>query len=297
VQNGAVLADCQLKALERYGYDAVFALTDTNIETEALGAGIAFRIDDYPYVRSHAFSKATNLDAVGLPDPSNAGRMPEILKALTILRRELKDETLVVGCILGPMTLATQLFGIEDALYLAVDDPESFERLLDYSTRVALKFGIAQIESGAHLPMVFDPSASTAVVPPAFFREFLLPRIKKLFGALKVAGALAGWLHIAGPITSMLPFLLESGADIINFDYCVDPHEVVSALPEVCCNGNIKPLDFEEANPEKVLNDSRELIDLFAGRGGFILSSGCEIPPCSKPENVQALVSAVHAGR
>ncbi|MGA2224726.1 MAG: uroporphyrinogen decarboxylase family protein [Syntrophobacteraceae bacterium] len=31
---------------------------------------------------------------------------------------------------------------------------------------------------------------------------------------------------------------------------------------------------------------------MFSTRGGFILSSGCEIPPGSKPENVAALVCA-----
>lgn len=297
VQNGGVVADCQLKALERYGYDAVFAVMDTNIETEALGSGIVYRPNDYPYVRSHAFSKQTNLDAVAVPNPSTAGRMPEILQALRILRGQLEDRVLVVGCILGPMTLATQLFGIEDTLYLAVDDPEGFERLLDFSVRVAVEFGIAQIESGAHLPIVFDPGASQAVVPAMFFREFLLPRIRKVFAALKTAGALAGWLHIAGPITPILPLLLESGANIINFDYCVEASKVVSTLPTVCCNGNIKPLDFEEAEPGKISHDSRGLIEVFAGRGGFILSSGCEIPPGSKPANVEALVSSVHIGR
>ncbi len=35
VRNGELLARCQIKALERYGYDAVFALMDVNVETEA----------------------------------------------------------------------------------------------------------------------------------------------------------------------------------------------------------------------------------------------------------------------
>ena len=36
-----------------------------------------------------------------------------MLKALAILRQELEDEVVVVGCILGPFTLATQLLGLE----------------------------------------------------------------------------------------------------------------------------------------------------------------------------------------
>lgn len=293
VTSGSELADCQLRALERYGYDAVFAVMDVNVETEALGSGLVYRSNDYPYVRDHAFSKTTDLDAVSMPDPCSAGRMPEILEALRIMRRETADEVFIVGCVLGPMTLATQLVGMEKALYMAIDDPDGFERLLDFSTRVAIEFGTAQIEAGAHAPMVFDPSASMAVIPVSFFREFELPRLKKIFKTFEVAGASAGWVHIAGPLGPALPFLGQTGANIFNFDYCVDPNDVLAVGPRLCFNGNIKSLDFETAQPEDIFNESLRLRELFSPRGGFILSSGCEIPPGSKPENIAALCEAV----
>jgi uroporphyrinogen decarboxylase len=292
VRSGRVAADCQIQALARYGYDAVFAFLDANVETEALGSRLTYRPNEYPYVQSYGVSKETNLENVSIPDPLRTGRMPEMLDALTILRAEVGDKALVVGCALGPMTLAFQLIGTETALYLAVDDPEGFDRFLDFSTRVLIRYATAQVESGAHALLVFDPGASPAVIPAGFFREFELPRLKTVFAALDSAGALAGWLHIAGPTGSILPFCSTSGADIINFDYCVDPGVVMSRAPSICCDGNIKSIDFVEAQPEKILSDSQRLMDLFAGRGGFILSSGCEIPPESRPENVDALVSA-----
>ena len=51
------------------------------------------------------------------------------------------------------MTLASQLLGAEETLYLAIDDPDGFDRLIAFSTAVVIRFGIAQIEAGAHLPM------------------------------------------------------------------------------------------------------------------------------------------------
>ncbi len=292
VTSGRLLADCQIKAHARYGYDAVFAVMDVNVETEALGSKLSYRSHDYPYVRDHVFSKTTNLGAVSMPDPYSAGRMPEILDALRIMRRETAGEVLVVGCVLGPMTLATQLLGLEEALYMAVDDHEGFERLLDFSTRVAIGFGAAQVEAGAHVPLVFDPAASMAVIPTHFFREFEVPRLNKIFKALGAAGALAGWVHIAGPLGAALPLLGQTGADIFNFDYCVDPNDVLSAGGRLCFNGNIKSLDFETAQPQDIFNESVRLRELFSERGGFILSSGCEIPPGAKPENVEALCEA-----
>jgi len=292
VRNGELLARCQIKALEHYGYDAVFALMDVNVETEAVGSVLIYRADQYPIVKSYVLSKVADLDNLSVPNPYEAGRMPELLKAARILRHEVGDEVLVVGCVLGPMTVATQLLGIETALYLAIDEPESFAHLLDFSTEVVVRFGVAQIEAGAHLPIVFDPSASPAVVPYQFFREFELPRLQRVFAAFKQAGAVANWLHIAGPTDPILPFYPQAGVDIANFDFCVDPLEAQRVLPQTCLDGNIKPLSFVEATPEVIADESSRLLDLFADRGGFILSSGCEIPPESKPENVAAMVLA-----
>lgn len=297
VQDGELLARCQIKALESYGYDAVFALMDVNVETEAVGSVLEYQANQYPFVQSYALSKATDLTNLSVPNPYKAGRMPELLEAAKVLRREVGDEVLVVGCVLGPMTLATQLLSIETALNLAIDEPDTFARLLDFSTEIIIKFGAAQIEAGAHLPIVFDPSASPAVIPPQFFREFELPRLNRLFTSFREIGAVADWLHIAGPTEAILPLYTQAGVNIANFDYCVDPLDAQRALPQTCLDGNIKPLSFVEATPEEITAESSRLLDLFADRGGFILSSGCEIPPESKPENVKAMVLSARGGR
>ena len=292
VRDGALLAHCQIQALEHYDYDVVFALMDVSVETEAVGSVLTYRTDQYPIIRSYALADGADLDTLSVPDPHQAGRMPELLKAARILRREVGDDVLVVGCVLGPMTLATQLLGVETALYLAIDEPEQFARLLDFAAQVVIRFGVAQMEAGAHLPIVFDPSSSPAVIPGQFYREFELPRLQKVFAAFKQAGAVANWLHIAGPTEPILPFYPQAGVDIANFDYCVNPLDALQVLPQTCLNGNIKPLSFVEAAPEEIAAESSRLLNLFADRGGFILSSGCEIPPESKPENIAAMVLA-----
>lgn len=292
VRDGELLARCQLQALARYGYDAVFALMDTSVETEALGSRLACRADSYPYVEQYALADAGELDRLAVPDPALSGRMPELLKAARMLRREVGDEVLVVGCVLGPMTLATQLMGAEKALFCAADEPEQFGRVLDFAAEVAVSFGLAQLAAGVHLPLVFDPAASPAVIPPQFFREFELPRLKRLFSAFKSAGALAGWLHIAGPAETIYPYYPDAGVEIANLDYCVDPLHARQILPTTCLDGNLKPLSFVEATANNIAAESAGLLETFGSRGGFILSSGCEIPPESKPENVAAMVAA-----
>ncbi len=297
IRDGELLARCQLKALSHYGYDAVFALMDASVETEAVGSILTYRTDMYPYVEQYALKDAGEVAKFTVPDPRQRGRMPEVLKAAQLLRRELQDEVMIVGCVMGPMTLAMQLMGPEKTLFLAVDEPDLFAGVLDFALEVSVSFGLAQIEAGAHLPMVFDPSASPSVIPPQFFREFVLPRTKRLFSALKAGGSFANWLHIAGPAEAIYPFYPEAGVEIANFDYCVDPIRARQILPRTCLDGNIKPLSFVEATPDDIAGESARLLDLFSLHGGLLLSSGCEIPPEAKSENVAAMVRAPYAGR
>lgn len=292
LRDGEALAGCQIKAQAYYGHDAVFALMDANVETEAVGSSLKYTFNGYPSVSSYALSDLSELEDLPPPDPYGAGRMPELLKAARILRRKVGDSVVVVGCVLGPMTLATQLLGMEAALYTAIDTPDRFALLLDYATDIAVNFGIAQVEAGVHIPLVFDPAASPAVVPHQFFREMLVPRLQKVFAAFKQTEATGVWLHIAGPCGPILHFYPMLGIDVANIDYEVRPSQAREILPGTCLSGNIRPLAFVEDSAEAIADNAHGLIRLFADSGGFILSSGCEIPLESRPENVAAMVAA-----
>jgi len=50
-----------------------------------------------------------------------------------------------------------------------------------------------------------------------------------------------------------------------------------------------------DGSPADIEAEALDLLRFFRGRGGFILSPGCEIPPESMPENVAALVNAARA--
>ena len=296
VQSGTLAAECQIEALRRYGHDNVFAAIDVCLEAEAIGAELRFRSDIYPAVVTSPLTADSDFAHLPVPDPTKAARMPELLAMARKLRGTVGHDTLVTGVLQGPMTLAVQFLGMENALYLAADNPDRFELLLDYCTKLAIRFGLAQLEAGVHLPMVFEPAGCPEVVPAAFFRECLAPRLSLIFSEFKKAGTLANWLHIAGRTQSILPLYSGIGADIGNFDYCVDPVPLCRELPEqLCLDGNILPLAFIQDQPEQIEAEARRLINCFSHRGGFILSSGCEIPPESKPENIEALVRATRS--
>lgn len=294
LRDGRHVAAGQLLERERYGGDAVFTFLDFGVETEALGSRLRYFEHQYPEVVDYVLAPSGNRATATLapPDPETDGRMPVVLLATRLLRQRIGDTALVAGTVAGPMTLATQLYGTEAALFLAADDPARYEASLDFALEVGLRYGAAQVAAGAHGIVVFDPAASPAVVPANFFRELLRPRLKKLMDGLRAAGARVTWLNIAGPTASILPYYSEIGADIATFDYYLDAEEARRCLPRTCLAGNLKSLDFLTMPPVTLTDQARTLIDAFADRGGFILSSGCEIPPETDTAHLAALAAA-----
>jgi uroporphyrinogen decarboxylase len=300
VSSGALAAECQLAALAHYRHDAVFAVLDLTLEAEALGADLLRRPGFYPAVQRPPLGSDADFRRLRVPDPRADGRLPAVLEMVGRLRARCGDDALVVGLVQGPMTLAVQFLGIEGALSLAADDPERFADLLDYGAAVATSFGLAQLVAGAHVVLVFEPAASPEVVPPGLFRELIGPRLASVFAAFRRAGALANWLHVAGRTGAILPRYAALGADIGCFDYCVEPEPLVGALAgdaRLALAGNLRPLSFVTEDAAEIEAASSALLARFDGRGGFVLSSGCEIPPEAKEANVAAMVRTALAWR
>ena len=67
LKSGELLAECQVEALNYYKFDAVFALMDTSVETEAVGSVLAYPQYHYPHVAQYA------ADTVGIENFKNTG--------------------------------------------------------------------------------------------------------------------------------------------------------------------------------------------------------------------------------
>ena len=291
LRDGDCLARCQLAAQKRYGYDAVYAFMDTFVETEAMGSTLRYSPDLYPHVVQYALRSGDVPPSLKMLDPARDGRMPEVLKAATALRRAAGDRLLVVGAVTGPMSLATTFMALEEALYFFVDAPEAFLQVLDHATEVAIAFGLAQIRAGVQAIVVLDPSSSPAVIPPAVFHAHVLPRLTKIMAAFRNAGALA-WLDIAGPIAPLLAALPDIGLDIVTLDYEVSLAEGQRQLPHTCLAGNIRSLDFVLATPGQIFDAVCAVRAEVGTRGGLLLSSGSEVPLEANPDNLHAMLTA-----
>ena len=80
----------------------------------------------------------------------------------------------------------------------------------------------------------------------------------------------------------------------MDIDWQVDPVRALElAGPHMALRGNIDPVSvLLDGTPELVEQRVEELLTRVAGRGRLLLSSGCDVPPNTPPDNIRALVRA-----
>ena len=293
VKNGRVIAESQLKARESIGYDILFAFADLSVEAEALGCLLHYEEDAYPSIRQHIIRDLGDLKDLRLPDPLRDGRMPVVIEACARLRESVKNECIIAACVMGPVSIASQIMGIEKFLYQLVDNPDEMTRVLDFTEKVAARYGAALIQAGAHCPVVFDPVASPVVIPPSLFLKHEAPRLKRLYDFFRKEGSPVSWISIAGTTQKIMPYFKETGINLATVDYVISISDAFELAPGIAVNGNIKPYAFVSSCCDEIKKEVKKCLREAEGRENYIVGSGCEVPLETKIENIRAVVEAV----
>ena len=294
-----VMADCLIRAADYMGYDAVLAGSDVAIEGEACG-GICEQPEDAPaHIIKPVIQELEDLDRLRVPDPLTAGRMPVVVRATELVKRALGDKLCVAATVMGPMNVAGQLRGVEDLMFDIMDEPEFFERLLDFSLEVSLTYAKKLIDAGADQIQAGEALCSPNFINPKAYREFILPRQKIWAKELNSYGSCRSTLiHVCGDIRPILADLGTTGATCLDVDYAVSMKEA-RELGGVAVRGNIDPSSvIMQGTPEQVELAAKAVLDETRGMTGIILGTGCDVPPVAPNENVRMLtVAAERYGR
>lgn len=294
VRSGQVMADCQLEALRKIKYDAVFAIADLCVEAEALGCSLFYPEDNYPYVKKIILHNPGAIKKIGIPNPHSDGRLPEILKAVRILKQEVGGSVPVFAHVIGPITLAARIMDVEKMLYLIVDNPDKFRDLLNFCQQVSTTFAMALVEEGADGIIMFDSVASPSVLPPKIFKEFELNPVRTVFAKIKeMDSEVITWYSVAGPVHTNKALLEDVAADITTVDYMVPIDLAMKHSMVTVINGNIKPMLFQDGSEKEIFQNAITLLSATRPIERFILGSGCEIPLYSDIKKISVLVKAV----
>lgn len=140
---------------------------------------------------------------------------------------------------------------------------------------------------------IFMPSLkfSASIVNPKVFEKLQWPWYREMAEAFTAAGYrvllhLDGdWGPLLGHFTDLTPRKYVMELDVTDMKKAKD---VVGKT--MCIKGMVSPLTLATGTPADVERECKKFIDDCAPGGGFILSSGCEAPPNSRPGNLKMMI-------
>ena len=298
------MAQVQLAAWEQVGQDIIFPDADNYYLAEGFGCVARIEPDNFPSLERPALEQPEQVFELDVPDPERDGRMPVYLEATHRIAEQAGAHAAIRAPGTGPFAVAAYLVGVQEFLAMVglieheVDQTHTaaIDRMLDLAAEAVTRFGLAQLRAGANILQCGDSLASGSMISPRTFRRFVLPRHQRIFAAWKAAGALTA-LHICGNNTHMLDLFAETGADIVAIDSAVDLAVAKARIGDrVTLIGNLDPVRVVmQGNPERVQAAAQACLAAASRDGGYILGTGCEVPPGSPLENVQTIIRVAHA--
>ena len=183
--------------------------------------------------------------------------------------------------------------GVSDIMIYCYDEPEMVETVMNKVTEFSIAYCRAYKEAGANGVMIAEPL--TGLLSPALAEEFSHPYVKRLIDAVQ-ADDFAVIYHNCGDNTPrMTDSFLSMGAAAYHFGNSIDMKAMLEKFPkDIPVMGNVDPAGaLRLGTPELVREKSLALLDACAGYENFVVSSGCDIPPMSPWENLDAFFAAV----
>ncbi|MBM3305613.1 MAG: methyltransferase [Candidatus Aminicenantes bacterium] len=286
---------------ERFRTPVLLTAMDLSAEAEAYGCEIKMSEREIPTVVWRRVADRAGIAVLPEPAPGDARtRVP--LETAQRLVEATGGAVPVLGCMLGPFSLAGRLFGVSEALEASVLEPEVVEALLERVTAFLGRYARAFRDTGAWGVILAEPAAG--LLSPAGVGRFSAPYVRRIVEAAETPG-FAVILHNCGARLVHLDRVLESGAGIYHFGA---PMDIVAALERVSASGggggrailggNLDPTAvFHSGTPETVADATRALLEATRGYRNFIISSGCDIPPGTPLPNLEAFYEAVRSAQ
>ncbi len=245
----------------------------------------------YDRVLENGFASLIRLGEVDFKDVAENEKERE---RQNVWLRRWDDEDVVN--LAGPMTtlptdiliFARGMEGFTDLLAC----PEKIKEVNDLMTPgfIAWSENIAE-ESGIKIQRISPQNFSADFISPKMFEELCWPWLKTMVLTF-IEDGYTVLLHLDGRWEPMFDCFQEFPPrrillEIENSDAAVAKKKLGHIL---CIKGNVSPSLLAFGSPEEVEDCCKRLIDACAPGGGFILSSGCEVPINARPENIRAMV-------
>ncbi|MFN7086472.1 MAG: uroporphyrinogen decarboxylase [Burkholderiales bacterium] len=296
-KNPDFATEVTLQPLARFPLDAAILFSDILTIPDAMGLGLYFAEGEGPRFE-RPLREEWEIRNLFVPEPDKHLRY--VLDAVSQIRRALGGEVPLIGFSGSPFTLACYMVegGSSDDFRLVktmlYQRPELLHHILDVNCRAVTAYLNAQIEAGAQAVMIFDTWGG--VLAEAAYREFSLAYLRRIVAGLKRehGGAVIPSIVFTKGGALWLEDIVTTGCDAVGLDWTIDIGAARRRVgAQVALQGNLDPAVLF-TDPETIRRHTRLVLDAYGHGNGHVFNLGHGVSQFTPPENVSALVDAVH---
>ena len=272
---------------------AAVSLMDLSVEAECFGATIRVSDEEVPTVIGRLIHDEDEADALKVPAVGTARSglyVDSIRKAV-----ELITDRPVLAGIIGPFSLAARLLDVTEIMMDCYDEPDMVHTVLEKCTAFLVEYAKAYKAAGANGIMMAEPVAG--LLSPALEEEFSSPYVGQIVEAVQDENFIVVYHNCGDNVLRMTESILSTGADAYHFGNSIDMAEMMAKMPaDTIVMGNVDPAGvLRQGTPETVRKETLEVMSKCCSYPNFVISSGCDIPPASPWENIDAFFTTVEA--
>lgn len=272
---------------------ASVSMMDLSVEAEAFGSPIHVSDDEVPTVVGAIATDEDEAAELQVPEVG-AGRTGLYVEAIGKAVELITDRPVLAG-IIGPYSLAGRLIDVTEALMMCYEDPDTVHTVLRKATDFLKEYAMAYKKVGAHGIVMAEPLAG--LLSPKLMEEFSEPYVKEIVDYVQDDNFIV-ILHDCGPNTVIgIESILRTGAVGLHFGDAVEMRDIMPHIPEdIVAMGNVSPAaQFRGGTVESIKAETKRIMSECCKYPNFLISSGCDIPPMSPWENIDAYFEAIDA--
>jgi len=192
----------------------------------------------------------------------------------------------VFGGTIGPYSLAGRLFDVSEIMMFCYDDPDAANLLLEKSSDFIISYMKEYKKIGANGVIMAEPL--TGMLSPAMAEEFSAPHIKRIVDAVQDDEFMVIYHNCGNNTVKMADSIASTGAMGYHFGNAINMEDILPLMPaDALILGNVSPAEqFKNGTVESIREKTNNILKNCSEYPNFIISSGCDIPPVSKWENI-----------
>ncbi|MDO5435474.1 MAG: uroporphyrinogen decarboxylase family protein [Clostridia bacterium] len=290
VRDSGLMADVIAYVAGNTGTAAAVSLMDLSVEAEAFGAAVNFTPNEVPVITGQLVGDEDTAEALAVP-AVGSGRTGVCVEGIRLAGKRITDKPLLAGMI-GPYSLAGRLMDVTEIMYLCYDEPDTVHTVLRKAAEFLIAYAKAFRAAGADGIVLAEPLAG--LLSRDMCAEFSNPYVKEIIDAVQTDDFAVIYHNCGNTVIHMIPDLYALGAAAYHFGNAVDMTQVLEAAPgDMLCMGNIDPAGLlANGTADQVREAVKQLLSACGGKPNFLLSTGCDVPPNAKWENIEAFFEA-----